>query len=272
MPPRGDGNTTSQRRLSIGASIVLYRSRATEIRRLVDQLLKQGAARVYIIDNSPLEFPTFENWQSHPDVFTVRTGRNVGYGRGHNIAIKDSVNRHVYHLVCNPDIELTDNALSKLHTLLEDRHEVGLCMPKVLGLDGSLQYLCRRQPLPLDYLSMMVSPKHWGARRRFLLEMRDRSYDAEMEVECLSGCFMFFRASVLAKLGGFDERFFLYFEDFDLSQRARYTAVNLYWPGTSVLHEHRRAHGHSVRLRAVFLWSAAQFFCKWGWMSRTGER
>jgi len=236
-----------------------------ELRRLVSQLLEQGATRVYLVDNSPLTFDTFSAWEPPERVVIIRTGRNLGYGAGHNLAIRDSVLRHRYHLVCNPDIDLGPDVLPRLHSALEERPDVGLCMPRIVGRDGALQYACKRAPSPIDYLARVVSPAGWGARRRFRFEMRDCSYDGEMEVECLSGCFMFFRSAVLSRLSGFDERFFLYFEDFDLARRARRLARNLYYPFSHVTHGYARAHAHSWRLTATFVRSAVRYFNKWGW-------
>jgi GT2 family glycosyltransferase len=102
--------------------------------------------------------------------------------------------------------------------------------------------------------------------------MRDHSYDEEFEAECLSGCFMFARSSVLERLRGFDERFFMYLEDFDLARRARRLAVNLYYPGATVLHEHARGHSRSLRLLWAFGVSALRYFSKWGWLESAASR
>jgi GT2 family glycosyltransferase len=255
--------------LSLGVSVVIYRMPVKSIEALILQFLEQGAACVYVIDNSPLSYPTFANWIPPEGVKTIRTGRNLGYGRAHNIAILQSIRVHEHHLICNPDVRLQPDTLSHLCSLLETRSDVGLCMPKVVGPDAKLHYMCKRAPTPLDYLSIYFFPKRRAEERRFRLEMRDCSYDREMEVECLSGCFMFFRASLLARLGGFDERFFLYFEDFDLSRRASRVARNLYYPSLSIVHEHQRGHRRSAWLFLVFVWSAIRYFNKWGW--RGGE-
>jgi len=72
---------------------------------------------------------------------------------------------------------------------------------------------------------------------------------------------------VLAQLGGFDERFFLYFEDFDLSRRAGAIARNLYYPSVSVVHGYSREHRRSLKIRLHFVASAIRYFSKWGWIS-----
>jgi GT2 family glycosyltransferase len=262
--------------LSIGVSIVLYRTRVGEIQELIDGLLEQGAAHLYIVDNSPLSFDTFGAWNAPARVSIVRHGRNVGYGSGHNIPMRDSIARHDYHLVCNPDIRLGAGTLPSLFALMQARGDVGLVMPEVVGPDGGRHYLCKRAPSPLNYLPGWLLTRRARERLRHQFEMRDHDYDEEFEVECLSGCFMFLRSAALQRAGVFDERFFMYFEDFDLSRRMRTIGRNLYYPRARIVHEHRSEHRRSLRLLLVFAMSAARYFTKWGWFearkSRAGLR
>jgi GT2 family glycosyltransferase len=252
--------------LSVGVSIVLYRTPINQIRGLIDQLLAQRVARVYVVDNSADSAEAFRDWVAHERVTLISAGGNLGYGRGNNLAIRQSVQEHKYHLISNPDIALTPHTIESLYDYMEANPQTGLVMPKVVNADGSLQRLCKRSPRPLDYLSGLTPLKGWYERRRARLEMRDCSYEETMEVECLSGCFMFFRSRVLEALGGFDPGFFLYFEDFDLSQRARRMARNAYYPQAAVVHGHARQHRHSWRIRGYFLRSAVRYFNKWGWL------
>lgn len=258
--------------LSLGASIVLYKTPVHEVEPLIQQLLEQGAARLYLIDNSPFEFDTFGSWIPPERVTIVRTGRNLGYGAGHNIAIYDSIRRHRYHLVSNPDIALGDNVLETLYAVMESRRDVGLAMPEVVGPDGVRHHLCKRAPSPTDYLPSWLVSKAWRAKRREYLEMRDHDYDGELNPQCLSGCFMFLRSSVFHRIDAFDERFFMYFEDFDLSRRVRRVAGNLYYPFVRVIHEHRSGHRHSLRLLKIFGTSAFKYFQKWGWWESSSSR
>lgn len=256
-------------RLSIGVSIVLYRTSVHTVLPLLEQLLAQGARRVYLIDNSPAGFDAFAGWNPPDDVSTISPRQNLGYGRGNNLAIRDSITRHRYHLVCNPDITLGHGLLAELYTLLETRPHVGLCGPRVIAPDGSLQYLCKRAPTPFDLFIRRFVPPAWFPQRRRHYEMRDHSYDHEMEPTFLSGCFMFFRSSVLRQLDGFDERYFLYLEDLDLSRRSQNVAQNLYYPGNHVVHVHDRGAHKSLKLLLHFGVSVARYYCKWGLSTAT---
>ena len=254
--------------VSVGVSIVLYRTRVAEVEALVGQLLDQGVSLVYLIDNSPKSFDAFADWKPPPRVLTISTRRNLGYGRANNLAIRDSVRRHKYHLVCNPDITLRSGTIPRLYALLEGRPEVGLCGPRVVGTNGQLQYLCKRVPSPADLAIRRFTPESWFVKQRAHYEMRDHSYDAPMEPPFISGCFMFFRSAVLQRLDGFDERYFLYLEDLDLSRRAAQEARNLYFPGCEVVHVHHRGAHKSLRLLGYFGASLVKYFNKWGWFER----
>jgi GT2 family glycosyltransferase len=254
--------------LSLGVSIVLYRTAVTAIEPLLRQLLEQGARLVYLVDNSPKDFDTFQGWTPPPRVVVIATRRNLGYGRANNIAIRDSVRRHRYHLVCNPDIELSPNTLAGLYNLMESRPDVGLCSPRIVGTDGTLHHLCKRLPSPLDLAIRRFAPATWFEAQRAHYEMRDQSYDRSMEAPFLSGCFMFFRSLVLDRLDGFDERYFLYIEDLDLSRRAAVLARNLYTPDIQIVHGAQRGAYKSLRLLRYFSVSVLKYFNKWGWFEQ----
>lgn len=259
---------TSTATLDVTASIVVFKTPIIAISELIDALRRQGVARIYIVDNSPTDFDSLCGWIRPGNCEYIRAGSNLGYGRAHNLVIRNcSIAK--YHLVCNPDISLSSAVIGELFQLMESRPDVGVCMPKLVGLDGQMQYCCRRSPVAWDYLSQIVFRESWGMRRLHKLEMRDLDYDAEMDVECLSGCFMFFRADVLLALGGFDDSFFLYFEDFDLSMRSRKIARNIYAPSSCVVHARQSEHRRSWRLKLAFAMSGIRYFLKWRRFRRT---
>jgi len=92
-------------------------------------------------------------------------------------------------------------------------------------------------------------------------------YDNEMEVPNLSGCFMFCRTACLEKIGGFDERFFLYLEDVDLTRRMSLEGKTLYYPRVNVFHNYAKQSYKSFRLLKMHMISAFRYFNKWGWFN-----
>ncbi len=141
--------------LSVGASIVLYRTHVRRVAGLIDQLLAQGAARVYLVDNSPLEFDSFSGWTPPERVVVIRTGRNLGYGAGNNLAISDSVLRHEFH----PDLQSGHRsrpgpALPRLVAAMSALPARPSAWPKVIGTRQRIAIiLCKRSPLPIDYVA-----------------------------------------------------------------------------------------------------------------------
>jgi GT2 family glycosyltransferase len=248
----------------ISASIVLYNASVGRVLGLIGQLIDQGVSRVYIVDNSDSDFHALGSEVLPDECEYIRSDRNLGYGRGHNIAIERAQRHFTYHIICNPDIQLGRDTIRTLRHFMDSHPEVGLSMPKLLNVDGSLQYCCRRSPVLWDYVSQILLPTI-GTKRRRRLEMRDQNYDAEMEVPCLSGCFMFARLATLKAIGGFDPGYFLYFEDFDLSMRARRVARNTYVPKAFIIHERQSAHRHSWKLKLRFIRSAWRYFNRWGY-------
>jgi len=226
---------------------------------------------LYLVDNGGLpDIPaTLEELRARGIVCTIIAGQgNVGYGRGHNLAIESSASR--YHLVLNPDIDLASDALREALDFFDAHPEAGLITPWIGDEHGEQQFLCRRYPTLLDLFVRGFLPS--GMRRLFVrrlarYEMRDRinARDTVWDPPIVSGCFMLFRMTVLKQLAGFDARYFLYFEDYDLSLRAHDVTRVVYAPAVRVLHHGGgAARKGSVHIR-MFMSSAYKFFDRFGW-------
>ncbi|RKE26296.1 hypothetical protein B0G76_7911 [Paraburkholderia sp. BL23I1N1] len=193
---------------------------------------------------------------------------NVGYGRGHNLAIGHAASG--YHLVLNPDIDLDPTSLVEALTFFEQHPEVGLLTPRIGDENGGLQYLCRRYPTLFDLFVRGFLP--YGVQRHFRrrlarYEMRDviNERDVVWDPPIVSGCFMLFRTDLLKRLAGFDPRYFLYFEDYDLSLRAHDITRVAYVPGVRVLHHGGGASRKGWAHIKMFAASAFKFFNRFGW-------
>ncbi|KVL13853.1 glycosyl transferase [Burkholderia ubonensis] len=265
----------------LSVSIVVYRPNVAQLRRTLLSLGEAIAAararqpdftvELYVVDNggtpdisSMLVALTTQNVACR-----VLAGHgNVGYGRGHNLAIERT--DAWCHLVLNPDVDLERESLVRLLDFIGDHPDVGLVIPRIGNEDGSIQYLCRRYPSVFDLFVRGFLPVRWRrlfARRLERYEMRDliNEHDVVWDPQIASGCFMLFRASVLKTLGGFDPRYFLYFEDYDLSMRTHAAARVVYLPFARVLHYGggaSRKGGAHVRMFAL---SAFRFFNRFGW-------
>lgn len=247
------------------ASFVLYGTAIDEVTQAVQQALNnEHNVYVVLVDNSvpPLNLPNYDAAR----VKLIRSGANLGYGRGHNLAIKWGQGRSRYHLVMNTDLTYGKGVIDVLTTFMDARLDVGLTMPKVLYPDGRIQRLCRLLPSPADLLGRrFFSWTGWAKRRNRLYEFHDWNYDRVGSFPFLSGCFMMMRRSVLDTVGGFDERYFLYAEDLDLSRRIHCCSETLFIPDVQVVHEYRSEGGRGIMRLLYGLRSLSQYFSKWGW-------
>lgn len=223
---------------------------------------------IVIVDNT-LSEEYFAKLQAHTKLRCVRSPANRGYGFGHNLAVQH-VQHAPYHLVLNPDVVVHPGCLEALVAMMERTPEVGLIVPRVHNVDGSLQHLNKRDPSMLDLGIRRFVPKCLHAlpmiqRRLDYYVTKDIGYDAPCEVPYASGCFMLFRRTVWDAVGGFDEGIFLHMEDADITRRVRAIARVLFYPDAVITHLWARSSHKSLRFTLVTIVSALYYFRKWGW-------
>lgn len=243
----------------------LIRQTLRGIRRAAPQL----HVEILIIDNNPAAGIASMLKREFPEVRYFPKS-NQGFGSAMNVGIEAAKGKYV--LIFNPDIIISAGALEKMFAYMEAHPETGIVGPKLLNADGTLQYSCNRyHELLVPILRRTPFGRlPWGKRivDRFL--MKDVGHDQLMEVDWLMGSSLFTRSEALQKVGQFDERFFMYFEDTDLCWRfweAGYKVV--YNPESVMVHYHRRASADGSlfkQLRSPLTWhhirSAYKFFRK----------
>ncbi|KVR64454.1 glycosyl transferase [Burkholderia cepacia] len=265
----------------LSISLVVYRPDIAQLRQTLDSL---GAAcenlrvvspeypvELFLVDNGGLcdISGAVDRLGAQGVACRILTGHgNVGYGRGHNLAIEHSAG--ALHLILNPDIDLDPQALVLARAFFNSHADTGLIAPWVGDETGGFQYLCRRFPSIVDLLVRGFLPT-WARRpfrkRLARYEMRD-TIDGKSVVwdpPIISGCFMLFRTSVLKTLGGFDPRYFLYFEDYDLSLRTHDVARVAYVPSIRVIHHGGGASRKGFAHIRMFAASALKFYSRFGW-------
>jgi GT2 family glycosyltransferase len=248
-------------------SIVAYRSDPAELEQAIRSFLHTSLrVRMLVVDNSPTE--TLGAMCRRLGAEYLFTGSNLGFGAGHNIALRRTSSAK-YHLALNPDVQFEGNALEELVEFLELNETVGLVMPRVFYPDGSPQRLCKRLPAPFDILARRTFPallKRLCHRQIALFELSNINTNTVLSVPHLSGCFMLMRKQALLDCGPFDERFFLYFEDVDLTRRIHERYETVYYPHVKITHRHERGSYKSLRLLFYGIRSAVRYFNKWGWV------
>ncbi len=264
----------------ITASIVTYNNNLLDLEGILRSLLISPVEKVWIIDHSD-EFLCLEGelqeYMRKDEDYIKHAGRgfrleymkrsNKGYGCGHNIALRKAIEEgSQYHLVVNPDVWFGAEVIPALWRLMEQDESIAQVMPKVLFLNGSVQRLAKLLPAPLDLFGRFFLP-HWLIQQRNdKFELRHSGYDTMMNVPFLSGCFMFLRMSALQSEGLFDERFFMYMEDVDLTRRLHARYKTLFYPSVSIYHRFSRLSYHKWRLSLIHMSSVVKYFNKWGWV------
>ncbi|WP_299229711.1 glycosyltransferase family 2 protein [Sulfurihydrogenibium sp.] len=255
----------------LSVSIVLYHNKKEQVEKVIYSVLNTDLKiKLFLLDNS-----TYDDLKSLSNIDSrieyIFNNANLGFGKAHNIALKKSIEKNIpYHLVLNPDVYFEKGVLEELYKFMESNKDVGLVMPKVLYPNGDIQYLCKLLPTPFDLFGrrfLNFGPfKKIIEKRNEVYELRFTGYDKIMEVPYLSGCFMFIRTKVLKKVGLFDERFFMYLEDTDLSRRIHRVSKTVYYPEVSIYHEYGKGSYKNPKLLKYHLDSAIKYFNKYGWL------
>lgn len=258
----------------ITASIVTYKTNREELKTVVKCADCSIISKIYIIDNSPTnelsEFITSLSLK----VDYIFMNSNMGYGYAHNVAIRKSLEQSAeYHVVLNPDIEFDSSVIAELQIFMDKNNDAGAVMPKVLYPSGELQYLCKMQVTPYDFFLRRFMPiKSIREKRNYYYELRGFGYDKLINAPCLSGCFMFLRNSALKEVGLFDERFFMYCEDFDLYKRLHKKFKTIFYPYCHIYHTHKKESAVNGKLLLAHIISSFKYFNKWGWFFDSGRR
>ncbi|ABS15433.1 glycosyltransferase family 2 protein [Brucella anthropi] len=254
-------------------SIVTFNPDFDELKKTLDSLkvtLKQfvpGSLSITIVDNSVNNEVASFLRREYPDLpITLVQGQgNIGFGRAHNIAIQQMGE---FHLILNPDIQLAPDALVSALTFMRANENCGLLSPYAVWPNGQRQYLCKRYPAVFDLILRGFAPR----KIRSLFSARLGRYEMQTETQedtywhppIVSGCFMFFRSTILRKAGGFSNNFFLYFEDFDLSLRVHKIADTAYVPTVRVIHAGGHASTKGFWHIKIFIQSAITFYRAYG--------
>jgi GT2 family glycosyltransferase len=182
--------------------------------------------------------------EEFPGTLFLQNGKNIGFGAANNNAVRAV--RAKYYLFLNPDSKFTEpGTLSRLHRFMEENPAVGMCAPRLVNpQDGTLQLSCCRFPTVMTpfYRRTALGQLESKARQVNKFLMRDWEHDRRRMVDWVIGSAMFVRASAVEKVGLFDERFFMYFEDTDWCRRFWLNHLPIYYlPEISLAHEHRRS-------------------------------
>lgn len=254
-------------RYNLTISVVLYNTEEDEILNIVNIISRSNLnTKLFFIDNSPSDIlKTFV--VPSDTVEYIHTGKNLGFGAGHNIAINIAKSTSEFHLVLNADVSFEVEILERIYSFMKDNDEVGLVAPKILNPDRSIQYSIKLLPTPANLIVRRFLPIRFIQKRmNYKYELQFFDFDRIVEVPYVMGCFMFIKTKVFEAVDGFDERFFMYPEDIDLTRRIHQKYRTLYFPETEIIHKHGKGSYKSRKLLYYHITSMIKYFNKWGWI------
>lgn len=219
-----------------------------ELRRCLDSLIVFSAnlrLEIIVIDNNS-GAATLDMLEEFPTVILIANRENLGFAKAVNQGLHRAKGKYVF--ILNPDTEILPGTLSELYTFLETNDNIALVGPKIIYPDGSLQPSVRNFPTLGSQLAVLLKLTNiWPSLpslQKYLCHNFD--YDRQQEVDQIMGAAMFFRRALINKIGNFDERFYIWFEEVDFCLRLKRGGFTIiYLPSAQVVH-HQAASFHQV--------------------------
>jgi GT2 family glycosyltransferase len=136
--------------------------------------------------------------------------------------------------------------------------------PLVLSQDLSIQYLCKKNPTVFDMVIRRISPNIFKKRQDKYI-MKESGYNKIIKLDYATGSFMVFRTEIYKELKGFDDSFFMYLEDADITRRVNQISKVEFYPDARVIHAWERKGHKSFKFALITVHSMIVYFNKWGW-------
>lgn len=255
----------------ITVAIVLHRTPRALIESALRALRCEPVSRIYLIDNSPDK--SLADVAGADTRAVYRHVPNRGYGNAHNLAARMAADYGSdYHLVLNPDVRWEEPVLARLVGIMRAHDGCRLIQPRICNPDGSLQHTCRLLPTPLDVFIRGFLPSWMFRKRRSNYLLPAAAYDREFHPVYMQGSFMLFDTRALQASDGFDERFFMYPEDIDITRRFAVHDTTLYTPEVTIVHDHAASSKRLGRMMWIHAVNMCRYFNKWGWWRDAGRR
>lgn len=253
---------------AVSVSIVVFNN-ADILKNRLDILLPifkaNHISKIFIIDNHSNDETGYilkKFSDNEPLLRIILLGENKGFGYGHNQAIKQADSQ--YHIVMNLDVvPKQENIIRNMKQYMDEHQDIDLLSPLILFPDGNIQHLTRNEPTVFDLAIRFLGTNCFKQRQKQFIHLND-GYDHEQIIKNATGSFMFLRTSTLKTISGFDERYFLYMEDTDLTKTINLKGKAIFSPKFEVVHEWQRGN-HSIGGAKLMISSMVKYFNKWGW-------
>lgn len=258
----------SEHNTKVSGCIVAYNG-AQEVLRAADSLLQHTKSvdfTLHLVDNASPDgagkiLQTHDFGVFADKVRVTCLSKNIGFGSGHNqvLPLPDSE----YHAVINPDITVDSDAISALCAWMDAHPDVVMATPRLLYPDGREQYTAKRIPTLLSLIARQIPLPFLKKTERHYL-MLDEDLTQPCDIAFCTGCFFVVRTEVFRAMGGFDEAFFMYVEDADITRKAMQYGRVMYVPQTYVFHAWHRDANKRWKNFWMQIHSMLRYWKKWG--------
>lgn len=260
--------------LSGVAVVIVNWNAGSLLRRCVASLPLRRGLQVVVVDNGSIDDSLA---QARPvldllSASVVEAKSNLGFGKACNLGASTVDARWLLFL--NPDAEANESCLERVVGFMHstEARDVGVCGVRLIDDDGHVQRRCARAPTVRTFFGHALTLDRWLPSLFPPHYLIDFDHLSNREVDQVMGAFFFVRREVFDQLGGFDERFFVYFEDVDFSLRARQRGWRVwYLAGASAYHkgggtsDQVRAHRLFYSLRSRLLYGFKHFSTPRAW-------
>lgn len=257
-------------------SIIITSYKSPELLRVCIDSIKNNCIlsnyEIIVSDSETQEDTKMMMREDYPEIKFISSKDNIGFGGTVKAGYEKSLGEHI--LILNGDILVKRNSIENLLKYIKENIEVGIVGPKLLGFNENLQYSCFRfyTPLTIIYRRTWLGNLKIGRRHINKFLMKDFDHSTIKEVDWIQGSAMMTKREAISKVGLFDSRFKMYFEDVDWCRRFWENNLKvIYLPQAEMYHYHGRGSaGKSVvgsllfnRLTWWHIKSAIIFFWKY---------
>ncbi|MCW3779562.1 glycosyltransferase [Levilactobacillus namurensis] len=254
--------------VSVSVTTVLYNNSNDQIEKFVLNMLsvmRDFDCKIYLVNNSSENDRLRKFLKKYKDnrICVINSSKNGGVAYGNNAVLSNL--KSDYHFVVNPDVYVSDDVqIKKMINYMESNPQYGLLSPLIKFPSGKIQHLLKKEATIADMALRFIGLPIFKKRKARFVNLPD-GYSSIHDAENVPGSFMLFRTSIFESIGGFDESYFLYMEDSDITRKVNQVSKSVFFPDAFVYHEWQRENRKSVRGVIQMLRSMKIYFNKWGW-------
>lgn len=264
-------------------TVVLYNNSIADIIPLIEsynQLVKSKPKKniiISIFDNSEISINKDKIKKLlDPRLYFIfkKANKNLGFGAGHNLAFREVSSKiRIYNndilIVTNPDIYFEKKEFLKIINFmnLKSNSKIVCCSPLLRNHKNQIQFSAKKNPTILSLLiGRFKVLEKLKFLERYISNNQNRAITKKQLIDCeyLSGCFLIIRAKIFIKIRGFDERYFLHFEDADISRTLNKHGDCIHYPYSTIFHKWNRGSHKSFKQTILLIKSMIKYYQKWG--------